>query len=93
MGDESIEIVQEALHFFSSPNYSASPSANFAQHCVYNFIMNPPSESYGFFLLLFHNDLFEALPFTEADLNKAGLLGDGEYLFTRLSQGHAIQRR
>jgi hypothetical protein len=55
--------------------------------------MNPFSESYGFFLLLFHNDLFEALPFTEADLNKAGLIGNGEYLFTRLLQGHAIQRR
>ena len=54
--------------------------------------MNPSSESYGFFLL-FHNDLFEALPFTEADLNKAGLIGNGEYLFTRLLQGHAIQRR
>ena len=56
--------------------------------------MSPPSESYRFFLRLFHTDLFEALPFTEAELNKAGLLGDGESSFTRLLlQGHAFQRR
>jgi hypothetical protein len=43
--------------------------------------MDPPSEFYRVFLRLFHTDLFEALAFTEAELNKAGLLGDGESSF------------
>ena len=35
---------------------SSHPSANFAHHCVYNFVMDSPSESYRFFLHRFHTD-------------------------------------
>ncbi|KAG2119825.1 uncharacterized protein F5147DRAFT_647700 [Suillus discolor] len=52
---------------FFSPLTHSETSANFAKHCVYNFIMT--------------------LPFTEDELNKAGLLGEGESLslFAQLS--------
>ena len=56
---------------------------SFFTHCVLTVEMDTPSESYRRLIHLFHTDQhypFEAFPFTEEELNKAGLLGDDESL-------------